>query len=618
MNYNKMLFLFSVVVISIGPQSIACAQDSVPRTWSDTGGTFKINATLVEQGNGTISLKKSDGSVIKVPTRLLSQADRDYLAQLPKQATTQVAVLKDLHCSDREAMVFGNPVLLEAEPLGNLPADRGTAVLPYRSMQTVVTQTDAYDKIGEPTILDSQAGVIAISIGRHVAGNSESQRGRVFRARYGSPRADLLVDAPESVDILDHDIASGTTLAVCGKDNLYRGGEVAVFQHFDSSPTLQLRRTLPGIDTPGFKPDVSWGKMFDASIAALHINDKLAVVNLVKNECVYCVEKITAGAIPALSPGKHYLAIPSGGQAIILDAQSGDTLGIVTVDTLLTPRVHFDPSGTKLLLVFGNSMAVWNLVNAHFETEVTALNPIGDVIGWVNRTLILTSLAGLIDTELEMTVWKYSLPPSSRASAIINGALMTDTSTSGLTLRVLPVPHPAVSKVQKRLAGSAALLVEPGTDVAIEVNAIEGVDVEEFRAAVTTAAEKVGWKVTNQSKITLVATIGRGEIKQLEFTKGVSFGASSGGQKSTVSITPFTAKFEIRAGKDVLWSRHGQNSVPPMLFTSGSETAQEAVSKFERPDANFFASMTLPPKIPKPELVKLIGTSRIHNGQWAE
>lgn len=615
---RRLLFVVQLLLIARCPLPTAVAQETAPRIWSDVSGAFKIQATLVEQGSATVALKKSDGSLIKIPTRMLSQVDKDYLSTLPKQSIAKVTVLNDLQCSDRAAMEYGNPVLLGVDPLSNLPADRGPAVLPYKAMQTLITPTDAYDKIGIPTILDPQTGAMAISIGRHVAGQSESQRGRIFRAHYGSPRADLLVDARESVDILHHDIASGSTLAVCGKNNLYHGGEVVVFQQLTSSPKVQLRRTLPGIDAPGFKPDVRWGRMLDATTAALQINEKLLVSNLVENACIYTVENITAGATPALSPGTHYLAIPSGGQATVLDAQSGDTLGIIKVDTLLTPNVHFDPSGTKLLLAYGNSIAVWNLVEAKFESQVTTLNPIGDVIGWVNRSLILTSLAGLIDTDLEMTVWTYSLPPSSRASAIVNGVLLTDATGQGLTLRVLPVPHGAVAKVQKRLSGGAALLVEPGTEVAIEVKAIEGVDVEDLRAAVATAVEKVSWKVNDQAKITLVATIGRGETKQLEFTKSPAFGAPDGGQKTTVSITPFTAKFEIRAGNKVVWSRNTQNSVPSMLFTRGSETAQDAVSKFERPDAEFFKRMTLPPKIPKPEIVKLIGMSRIQNGLWVE
>lgn len=104
----------------------------------------------------------------------------------------------------------------------------------------------------------------------------------------------------------------------------------------------------------------------------------------------------------------------------------------------------------------------------------------------------------------------------------------------------------------------------------------------------------------------------------MEFTKSPRYGDTDAGQKSTVSITPFTAKFEIRAGGNVLWTRSTQNRVPPMLFTFGDETAQDAVSKFERPDADFFKRMTLPPKIPKPEVAKLIGMSRIQNGQWIE
>ncbi len=607
------LIVVFLAVFAVSPN--AFSQDSRSRTWSDASGSFKVQAELVEQSGDTVSLKKPDGSVISVPLKLLSDADQSYLTEWAKASSVSVEVLKDLSSPDTKPLATGNPVLIGSSELpSTLPADGAGSYLAFKPMQVIAGETDAYDKIGAPMILDRTSGIIALSIGRHVAGQSESQRGRIGRVRYGSPRAELLADAPESLDLLDCHVESGTALGVCGKDNLYRGGEIVLLQGMLGSPQVRLRRSLPGIDKPGFKPNVSFAKLLTADTAALQINDTLSVVDLVKNECRFTIDAIAAGAKLAASPGGRYLAIPSGGKAVLVDSRSGETLGTIAVDTVLTPEVRFDPSGSKLLLGYGNQITVWSLAEAKFAGQVTTLEPLGGIVGWVQRDLILTQLAGLIDMELEMQVWHYSLPTGHDAVPILSGIVTADTGGSTLVIRTLPVPHASVAKMQQQIARPAATLVQAGSAVAIKVETIPDVDEGELRTAVATAITKVGWKLDDKATIQLVATIGRGKTEQMKFTKQ-NFG---GGEKetSTVSITPFTAKLEIRSGGQVLWSRNTRNYVPPMLFMRGDETVQEAVKKFERPNAEFFATLALPPRILKPELMKGMGRSRIDQGQW--
>lgn len=54
------------------------AKESV-RTWSDSTGKFKLQATLISNTAGTVRLKKADGKVISLPVAKLSKADQQYL-----------------------------------------------------------------------------------------------------------------------------------------------------------------------------------------------------------------------------------------------------------------------------------------------------------------------------------------------------------------------------------------------------------------------------------------------------------------------------------------------------------------------------------------------------------
>ena len=81
------------------------------------------------------------------------------------------------------------------------------------------------------------------------------------------------------------------------------------------------------------------------------------------------------------------------------------------------------------------------------------------------------------------------------------------------------------------------------------VEATEGVSREAIVQALSEAVKRTGWKVSERAGTTIVAIIGRGETRQLEYRSGPRRGA--GGNVQTASITPFTARLEIRQGNQV-------------------------------------------------------------------
>ncbi|MDZ7617548.1 MAG: SHD1 domain-containing protein, partial [Patescibacteria group bacterium] len=74
MNRYRMLLL-SVALLGFTGQGVA-------RTWTDTTGTYRIEAEFVDVVEGKVHLKRADGSVIAVPLDKLSDADRDHIKRL--------------------------------------------------------------------------------------------------------------------------------------------------------------------------------------------------------------------------------------------------------------------------------------------------------------------------------------------------------------------------------------------------------------------------------------------------------------------------------------------------------------------------------------------------------
>jgi hypothetical protein len=341
------MLLATCLMLTSYPHANAQDAGTERRLWSDATGKFQIDAVMLDHTDKAVRLQKSDGRVITVPLAKLSQKDQEFLASLkPKQESNPFAggevpvmngkiaavgenlnALVNFRCDDVQPLPDQGIELQVggAAPPAALSPDPGLPLPKLRPFSARVADTDAYDKLQPAVILDSSAGLFAISIGRHKSNDTENRRGRVMLTRMGSPQSSAAIDAVDTIDVLDHHQPSDRTLAVIGKDNLYRGGELCLLESLKlGDATVRLRRSLPGIDKPGFKPQVEWARLVGPDHAMVRVNDVLYCWNLVDNQLKYKVPGVKGN--PCLSPGGKYMAIPQNGKAAIVATPTGETL----------------------------------------------------------------------------------------------------------------------------------------------------------------------------------------------------------------------------------------------------------------------------------------------------
>lgn len=285
------------------------------------------------------------------------------------------------------------------------------------------------------------------------------------------------------------------------------------------------------------------------------------------------------------------------------DAQSGRTLIVDNLDQF--------QRGGELVMVEG--LETGSPQRLYRRTLPGAGKPgFAPRVEWV-RLLSGSHVAAIVDRKLY--VWKYYVAGSTKP-IVLGDKLVTATTSGNCTLISAEIPHASAENSIDKLmrAGDAAMLVRPGSAVAIAVDAAVSVDQGEIKASLAEAAKKAGWTVSDRGPVTLVANIGRGETRELRF-RSMGPGPRT---ESTANLTPFTAEMQIRRGADVLWSRKTENRIPPMLHLEEGETVQDAVKRYEKPDAAFFARLNLPPRIPKPEISNQIGMSSLKDGKWQD
>lgn len=637
---RSFFFVMVAVVALLGSLLDAADKDKKTRLWKDATGQFEILAELIEKTETIVRLHTADGRELKVPIQRLSKADQDYLKTWkpanPFAGGTPIPGKKSTNNTPTTSKPpVGPDSKPTAQPAPMLPGTGNTlnlsttpeeqAFVPdpqpkpptIPTARVLVSKIDAYDKLSSPVLANGAEANFLLSIGRNVAGRPKETRGRIYSVSLKKKEAKLVWDLPHAVQVLAHHEESDRTLLVDKLDHFQRGGELVLVEGLTKGTVKTLsRRSLPGSGKPGFAPKVEWARLLSASRVAALVNQTLHVWDLPEAKLIYSINGVFSVQPPVFSGNQLYMAVPQHNKVVIIETATGKVRRSITTGNTLVPGAAFHPNGQFLAICSSNQYIVWDCQADAAVSQATTTGHLGaHPIHWIAPRMFLAHNGDLINMDLGMSIWKY-YAPSSNPRVIVGNKVIT-TSSQNCFLASIEVPHRTAERSLEQLmgAGDDAMLVRPGSPVAIDVESQAlGVNRDELRAALTKAVEKAGWKVSDQGPITLVAKIGRGPKRQLQYRSLRGFPRTI----STATITPFTAKLEIRQGAKVLWTRSTINHVPSLLRLQKGETLQDAVNRYEKPNAHFFSSMDLPPRILKPEISKQVGMSSLTDGQWQD
>lgn len=609
------------------------------RTWTDQTGKFQIEARLHEVKGNQVTLHTKDGREIAVAIDVLSEKDQALLKKQPaanpfgggtmlsnKPETKPTPTGPPQELLTKEAMptelpVGGQPIGLSinSEPTA-IAADPGPAAATFHPFSTELEKVDAYAKLSRPVLVEPEQALYAISV--HRVGNSVSPDhfGRLYLASPQHPEGQVVLDLPETLVLLDHYPATDRTLIVVGVDSpSQRGGDLVLLEGLAAGmPTALARWHLPEWQKPGFKPKVEYARLLDSEKAVVQVNSSIYVWDLQAGKSIFTMKDARPGKLQ-LSGGQRYLAIPNRGAVCVVDLKEGKQLCALPFSTPTTPEVAFSPDGTKLAMIAGNQYQTWNLPEASVQHEGTIAQTMGVFFGWLDDELLLTQMGGVIDPALGASLWRYTLPPGNETPTTQPGGvvMLNGSSTTPKSMLAVEVPHAPVKAVRQKLAdgGDDIFLTRSGTEVALKVESLPDVDEKIILDGLKTAVERAGWVVNPDASIVLVAKIDRADEINLNFR---FIGGAPAGAQQTARLKPYTNSLEIRHGDDILWKRHRENMVPRLLRIEDGETVQQAVTRYERADPEYFSRLQIPPRILKPEVSQSIGRSTIQDQKWRD
>lgn len=602
-----------------------------PRLWKDSSGSFQVRARLIEYTDDAVRLEKADGREITVPLAKLSQADREYVEKV--EADAKAAAESGLappperrglrlrkpsaSAGDVRALPGDGPVVDAATALveGRFDPDPADPAPVPETGTVSVCKPDFMEKISAPKPADAACSKLLVSVGNS---QSNSQRGRIFLVDWKTRGAELVWEVSKTLELIDIDTESGRAVWMEGMDILGRGGELVMAEGLATGDGKTLfRRTLPGAGGPGFQPRVSWGRLVSPSHLLAIIEHHLVLWDLPAARVVWRLEPKMGGVKPAVSPTGTAVAVPLKHGVAVIETASGKVLRRFE-EGISEPSMAFDPTGTKLAMCSDNLFRVWDLVADTIVAEGVTTEQLGNAdVAWVGPRSLLAGVGQVIDTELGMTVWQYALPKG--RPQVAAGRVWLAGEFGSCEVSALEIPHLPVGYVVGGIlaGGEKSLVMGPGSTVSIAVDNRLGpavqIDEAAIRRGIADACQKAGWLVQDGAPVVLLARLERSPPQQLQFHDHRNAGAVT-----TATMQPFKADFEIRRGDDLLWTRGTRNHAPSLLFLRDGETVQQALTKLERPDPDFFSRLHLPRRIPRADGPYQPGFSTLQAGKWSD
>jgi len=480
-----LLVLWSVALVS--RSSLA----SEMRIWVDVNGMFSVEARIASIDDENVVLRRKDGGEVTVAIKMLSNADQQFIEERlqrveiagnplrsdsPEQPEYQPLAILKLPPADRQLADFASieqlpisTVPIPESPPTTLPADPALVKVDVGEANIQIYGVDVYDDCSRPipvtTISESgtRSTSIVMSICRGSASRDIPSQNQLVRFDIEGKRAYISLNHDETIHLLDHHSASNRSLVMTGFNSLGDGGQIAVATGWGPEG-IQLShiRTIgnQNQDARSNLPELRWARWVDEEHFVAIIDQTLGLWNIVSGRQLYKIDGVSHRAVPAISGGRHYLALPSKGAVTLYETKTGKPLGRISVDRQI-PGVSFSPQSDRLAIATSRRMQCWDLVSASLTNEITSRAILGTRSPiWVDSDLVLSSSGVLLSLFRGVPVWQYNISTTEIASIGNHVAIFRKQSASELSS--LTIPHSSATEALDWMDSSAPN-VDPAT-----------------------------------------------------------------------------------------------------------------------------------------------------------
>ena len=596
------------------------------RTWSDSSGQFRIQATLESQTAFDIVLRRPDGTTIKVPLEKLSIADQEYVAGLDGGSDGNPFELGRMGPAaaaggsqsgtvpSAGASALPTPVAFPknaAVSIQKLAPPEGIAADPspldfsqISNASMGLPEPEGREDIGRPMVIGPTGTQLCYTARSPRGGQEVYTKVYLIDGEKRTTRQVARLDGA-SVWACAADPSSGDVLGVVMKPGDDKSRSLCVLSGIrEGSPRVVAHwRMFPSDEN---KTDyVRFRKLLGNQVVVVVYGGQVHAFDYGAGREIWTLPSKMFNE-PAITPGGRFVAIADDGQCAILETKTGQQIGSIPMTAKGPVSLGFSADGLRLAVAHGNQVQIFDLGSGQelllHEANV-GLASSGKPVLWLENDFLLLPTGVLLNVERNVIVWKYQIDQDAvEFTDLDHHGLLTFKGRNSTS--IVRLPHEAARAAAERDT-SDITAVRTGDSLAIAANASgPGISSGDLKQWLSRAAESAGYRVADGSPTQLAATITRGKT-QTESYRIIGRGFAT----EEVSFTPYISKVEIRQNGTTLWQQSRSSGLPFMI--PGDKTLQEAARDNEKPDANFFQNIQLPRQILKPEFQNGFGSSRV-------
>lgn len=626
-------FVSFVCVFSPFSSSFAFSQEN--RTWTDSTGTFSVEAQMLSSDGTQVKIKKTDGKVLTLPLSKLSAKDQAYVRSngnenpfetaekeaesgIPAQEYSQKP--RPVNLSEaREVGDYGDTSWsCEADPAPfrkyeNRPKKFGFRIrnLPF-AVHINETQMDINRTDGRMLV-----SAFALA-GHHVREEGWKNTTRLCFANLLDGKT-FTVDHP--MNLYPFGISPDGSKVMFRQGSWELGadwgklqflhivkigqGKLEPFASYEPFAQLSNKREMHNRGG-----DIEWASWADDEhVLILSAENVLFLLNVNSGKAIWQLKTSHSPEI-ALSPGGKYCIVPCGREFLLMDTLSGETIGSLdgTSGQFLKRQFGFSPDGCKIMSLQGDTADLWDATTgAHEEPFYIGAAGMGSGVHWTDNRYVLLDSA-LIDSELKTPVWTYHRVGKNFVSIGGYCCYLTKRHDEGFLFNAVVLPHAKVKQLDSSLGEDRLFLVRPGMDINLEIDRSINKDREEIERFYMEKLKENGVNVHKGAAVSLTLKVSNEKDATAEYVVGHGFGPvfRRPFEKGTeVTYKPKKYQLYFHKGDKVIWGTYHTTNPPNLTLEDVNKSSlqaavNEAMSKQHYKD--WFLHKTLPKRIPDPSL----------------
>jgi hypothetical protein len=640
---------------------------SPPHSWKDSEGNFLARAVVASIDGDKVKLRKSNMKQITVSISSLSAEDQKFLKDLQKEEDAQPAkAAPDNPDNSERARMMPSPKKNAKAPamaagpqpppveqfdgcdsfggwsvsMTNEPAKRQAlepdpvpSYLKLKQGGVGFPKIGFFEKIGAVLPIGGKDSWLLAAVEDGTPSDAQPTQliwASLVRQKIGGrqllPPREIVMDYyPPGHRLLTYG-AVGNPQEHWGFDKQH------ALTLWEVLPTDKQVKPIVRWETPlqEHARDVLWARMVNSNIVVQRLSEQEIVAWDTENKkMLYRTKQESFFAPPpVLSGGRKYLFIPEDTQVRVLEAATGEGLLTLTGDQASGVAVTED--GRRVAVLSENAVAIWDLTNPNVPPQRCKAESIGTpfhaTLTWVGEDRLMVSTIHnlvLFSIPLKMAIWNYTFSLEAkgeeddrRMTDIVGGHLAYSASVwnrgqGGMVVGAVKLPGPDVEAAVASFNIEAITVLKPGMAVRLEVQA--GEYTERVRAAVQKKIEANYWKIDPAASIVVLAEMTRGKTETVTYRiTNMGIGIKREGNKTEqVSITPEISKITITIGEKVAWSSMTATGASPFVTLKAGETVQGEVSKWQKPNPDFFDGVKIPDRIIDPDRRQGLGSTAI-------